>query len=121
MLLLARPLLALLLLSLLHVDLTEARGVSISAAAASGVMAAAGGLGAGGARYRDENAEVSQTQIYLKYIHVCPVSGDAGHGLRSGRDRPHLGRLRHLPPGPETRLQDRGAGQELRRGQEGQV
>ena len=71
MLLLARPLLALLLLSLLHVDLTEARGVSISAAAASGVMAAAGGLGAGGARYRDENAEVSLTWKNISKIYPC--------------------------------------------------
>ena len=73
MLLLARPLLALLLLSLLHVDLTEARGVgAISAAAASGAMFAAGGL-VDGVRYRDENTEVSLTLNKIKMINRCDL------------------------------------------------
>ena len=47
-----------LLLSVLHVPVTEA-AISVGAAAASGAIYAAGGVGGGRNPYRDENAEAS--------------------------------------------------------------
>ena len=51
-----------LLVSVLHVPVTEA-AISVGAAAASGVMYAAGGVGGGRNPYRDENAEASDLKF----------------------------------------------------------
>ena len=51
-----------LLVSVLHVPVTEA-AISVGAAAASGVMYAAGGPGGGRNPYRDENAEASDLKF----------------------------------------------------------
>ena len=53
-----------LLLSVLHVPVTEA-AISVGAAAASGAIYAAGGVGGGRNPYRDENAEARYSKFFL--------------------------------------------------------